>query len=187
MKVLNTKLGNFVWFQSIWFLAVFTQYQFFLVICALVAAHFLFIRHRKKEAFCVLPVAFFGCFVDICLTFAGFFQFSEHILFINIPYWLVALWIGFAATLGHSLSYLQNRFPLAVILGAISAPMSYWAGNRFGAVEFPLGLLFTMVVLACVWAVLLPLALKWVVAIEQKFTPSHSFGDSEPLVQTNTD
>jgi Protein of unknown function (DUF2878) len=75
------------------------------------------------------------------------------------PQWILALWALFATTLNVSLRWLQDRLLVAVVLGAVAGPLSYWAGARLGA----LGLLDpvpALVALAIGWAVMTPLLLE---------------------------
>ena len=163
MKVLlNLKVINFVWFQSIWFLAILFQYEYFWLISLLVIGYFIFVPNRQVEILTVLPVAMVGCMADIVLAVTGVFNFTSEISTLPIPFWLVSLWIGFAATLRHSLGYLQNRLIIASILGAISGPLSYFAGYRFGAVDFPIGVTETLVILSFVWALIMPASMFFV-------------------------
>jgi hypothetical protein len=46
------------------------------------------------------------------------------------------MWALFATTLNVSLGWLQGRWVLTVVLGAMAGPLSYWAGVRMGAVQF---------------------------------------------------
>lgn len=76
-----------------------------------------------------------------------------------LPPWMVALWALFATTLDVSLRWLRQHLKLAALLGAISAPLAYYAGVRLGASTWhePLPLAIT---LATGWALLLPLLLR---------------------------
>ena len=66
------------------------------------------------------------------------------------------MWLGFAATVNHSLSWLQNNWILALCLGAVSGPLSYVAGMKFNAILFDLSI-FSILILACVWGGIVPL------------------------------
>ncbi len=50
------------------------------------------------------------------------------------PAWILALWLGFALTVNHSMAWLQPRPWLAGLLAAVFAPVTYLAGERLGAV-----------------------------------------------------
>ncbi|QPG04380.1 DUF2878 domain-containing protein [Salinimonas marina] len=153
------KLVNFVWFQSIWVLAIFTQYQFWWALAVLLVVFFLMTSQPRLDAVCMLLVVALGTLVDSALTLTGMFAFSGPVYGVPIPLWLVALWAGFSLTLGHSLNYLQGRPGISALLGVIFGPLSYWAGARFGAVDFPNSLIFTLIILAVVWGLLFPLCM----------------------------
>jgi len=76
-----------------------------------------------------------------------------------LPPWMVALWALFATTLDASLRWLRQHLRLAALLGALSAPLAYYAGAQLGASSWhdPRPLLAT---LAVGWALLLPLLLR---------------------------
>ncbi|MCH9672026.1 MAG: DUF2878 domain-containing protein [Gammaproteobacteria bacterium] len=69
--------------------------------------------------------------------------------------WMVALWVAFAATLNHSMRWLQGRLALALIFGAIGGPLAYWSGTKLGAITFP-STDTALVAVGVEWAVLLP-------------------------------
>lgn len=73
------------------------------------------------------------------------------------PAWILTLWVVFALTLRGCLSWLAGRYRLAALFGAIGQPLSFTAGSRFGAAEFPGEL--TLVYLGLAWAVVTPLLL----------------------------
>lgn len=74
------------------------------------------------------------------------------------PAWMVGLWVLFGTTWGSSLQWLAHRPGVAALLGGVFGPLSYGAGVRLGAAEFP-DPAFSVVGLAGAWAVVLPAAL----------------------------
>ncbi|MFU8813721.1 MAG: DUF2878 domain-containing protein [Pseudomonadales bacterium] len=50
------------------------------------------------------------------------------------PLWIVMLWVGVGLSINHSLSMFKARPWLGGLLAGASAPLSYLAGERFGAV-----------------------------------------------------
>lgn len=74
------------------------------------------------------------------------------------PYWILAMWAIFATTLNVSMSWLRERLPLAVVLGGVFGPLSYFAGERLGGIVF-LDEGRAMFGLALGWAVFMPLLL----------------------------
>lgn len=67
------------------------------------------------------------------------------------PFWILLLWLALALVLNHSMSVFKDRLLLIGILAAVGSPMSYYAGSRFGAVEW----------LAPAWQVVLATGLSW--------------------------
>ncbi|MEW9796756.1 DUF2878 domain-containing protein [Alteromonas sp. CYL-A6] len=158
---------NFVWFQAIWFLAIFFQYEWFWLIIMLLFGFFIVVGQRLLELKVMVSVAVTGVIVDSALTGAGVFIFDDQVRAVWIPWWLVTLWLGFAGTLRHSLRYLGERPWLCVAAGGISGPLSYLAGERLGAVSFGYPLTVTLVILSAVWAALLPLSFYLMKRAEQ--------------------
>lgn len=73
------------------------------------------------------------------------------------PLWLAVLWAAFGTTLRSSLSWLAGRYWLSAVLGAVAGTVSYVAGAKLGAVTLNPNQLFSTVVLAGTWAVIMPL------------------------------
>ncbi|WP_137167095.1 DUF2878 domain-containing protein [Salinimonas lutimaris] len=153
------KVVNFIWFQTIWFLAIFTQYAYSWLLVGLLAAFFVFSARRGPDLVLMVLVVLLGLVVDSLLTVAGIFVFSSPGFGLPIPLWLLALWAGFSLTLPYSLNYLQGHPVICALLGAIFGPLSYWAGARFGAVSFDQELSITLGLLAVVWAGVFPLCM----------------------------
>jgi len=77
------------------------------------------------------------------------------------PAWIGALWLGFAFTLNHSLSFLRQKPFWSAALGLIGGPLAYLAAERgFHAVTIATPSLPPMLALAAGWAILLPLLFR---------------------------
>lgn len=76
------------------------------------------------------------------------------------PFWILLLWLALALVLNHSMSVFKGRLLLIGILGGIGSPMSYFAGSRFGAVEWLAPAWQVIAATGLSWALLLP-ALFW--------------------------
>ena len=152
------KALNFVWFQAIWFLAIIFQYEYIWLIGLLFIVFFAVTSFPQRDALLMAVVALVGVVVDSLLTATKIFIFAEHAAtLLPIPWWLVALWAAFSLTLLHSLRYLNRHLLLSAVLGAIFGPLSYWAGERLGAVSFGHDLVVTLAILAGVWSIIMPL------------------------------
>ncbi|RFF28778.1 MULTISPECIES: DUF2878 domain-containing protein [unclassified Wenzhouxiangella] len=75
------------------------------------------------------------------------------------PFWILLLWLALALVLNHSMSVFKHRLLLIGLLGAVGSPMSYYAGSRFGAVEW----------LAPAWQVVLATGLSWALLLPALF------------------
>ena len=145
---------NAVWFQSLWFCVVLGRDSLLPVALALLALHIWLSGDARNELKQLALVGGLGIAVDALLGAVGVFQFAGGVL---IPLWLCCLWLGFAAVLGRSLAWLVARPRVCALAGGVAFPLNYWAGQRLGAVEFGYSLPVTLVILALIWAVVLPL------------------------------
>ena len=96
---------------------------------------------------------------DSVLSALGLMQFTGGRFAPLAPLWIVALWMLFASTCNRSLRWLQASLPLAVVLAAVAAPLSYLAGARLGALQLPRPTT-GLAAQAIGWAVILPALLR---------------------------
>jgi hypothetical protein len=156
MPKLNYRNGfNLVLFQLLWFTAVLGRESWLWLLALLLIAHVLLCSDRKAELKIMLLCGGIGSAVDIALTLAGAFVFTPEPSALPIPIWLIALWLGFAATLRHSLSYLLERPAIAAAAAGLTAPLSYFAAMRLGAVDFGFGTPLTLILLGVLWAAMM--------------------------------
>jgi hypothetical protein len=141
-------------FQLIWFSAVLGRNDWLLLSLLLIAVHFAFSPTGRSD-WQVAPIALIGIGADALLTLGGVFDFD------GMPWWLALVWIGFVLSLGHSLAWLR-RLPLIALapMGALAGTASYLAGWRLDAVELPLGLTVSVMALAILWSILLPVLVR---------------------------
>lgn len=150
-----TKLiANAVLFQLGWFAAVLGGSSFWLLIpLGVLLVHFTWTSSWAAEGKLVMTVFFAGAALDSFLMHLGVFAFpGESDL---IPLWLALLWAMLATTLNHCLAW-SRRWWVAAVAGAVAAPGSYVAGAALADVDLPLGLLPSILILAAIWAVVLP-------------------------------
>lgn len=146
---------NAIGFNVCWFGLVIFGNSFILIAVAWLALHLLMNDNKRAELPLLLIVASIGIAVDVALTLTQVFTFSAAS--IVLPFWLITLWFCFAATLNYSLSFLNAHQVLQVFFGGLIAPLSYLAGAKFSAVELNNGLMVSYIILASIWALLLPL------------------------------
>ncbi len=100
-----------------------------------------------------------GYCTDCALGMAGVLQFKASALggLGLAPLWLLGLWLVFATTLASSLSWLSPHPRLAAAMGGIFGPASYYAGEQLGAMRLGAPLIQSLLTLAVVWSLLMPL------------------------------
>lgn len=123
---------------------------------AVLTGHLWAVPNKHKELRLVLLTALIGFSSDSLFAATGMLQYTSGQLVTWMgPVWIFGLWIAFGTTLNVAFRWLQNRWMLATVLGAVSGPMSYLAGSKMGAVSFAETTL-AMISLSATWAVLLP-------------------------------
>lgn len=108
-------------------------------------------RPRLYPCLAILSIALYGILIDAILTLAGFFVFTPTPAVI-LPAWLCLLWLslGTVATTGKKV--LITLHPVtAKLLGAVSGCFGYGAGYLLGAVDFSVGFIPAMLILALIW------------------------------------
>lgn len=157
---------NFVLFQAGWFACVLGAARGEGMAGAAVAMGVALVYIMRapqplRAAALIALACTLGALWDSALAAAGWIGYDDAdisgVMFIGAaPLWIVALWALFATTLNSSLGWMQGRPALAALFGAIGGPLSYWAGERMGALrlESPVA---ALVALAAGWALLTPL------------------------------
>ncbi len=156
---------NLIGYQSLWFLAIFTGNYSLLAFALGLAAHLWLSPERVKEVTMVMFCAVIGVTIDSVLTVSGVYVFDPQPTLLPIPWWLLGIWLAFAATIRHGLRYFIARAPLALISAAIGAPFAYLSASRLGAVVFPLGYLKTALIVSAAWIPLMALLIitsRWI-------------------------
>ncbi len=147
---------NAIWFQLFWILAVVYQFQYIVLIGALLVLHFCITKSKLVDSLVFLVGSLIGYLIDSLLTLSGLFIFEEQFTLGRLPVWLVLLWGAFFLSTFYGLSAWIKSGILQAGMGAIAGPMSYIAGHHFDAVSFSQSTFVTFLILAPVWAILLP-------------------------------
>ncbi len=157
------KLVNFILFQIGWLACVMSAaageplYGLLAVVFILIY-HFSTTAARTNEIILLVTALLVGTVWDSLLVVTGLLDYDSGVYMTGMaPYWITAMWALFAITLNHCMHWLQGRWVLATLLGAIFGPLAYYAGNNLGAVDVIN--LNGYLALAIGWSVLLPLQL----------------------------
>lgn len=116
-------------------------------------------RTPRREWLVIIAGAISGVALDALGVACGMFRFHGSAMQFAIIF--AALWINFGTIVRPSLHWLWNRPLLAAMLGALAAPLNYWAAARLGAIAFIEPSWHGLIWVAGQYALLLPL---WMVA-----------------------
>jgi hypothetical protein len=159
------------WFQLIWFCAVLGEDSLALLTgtLVLVALSWEWSQFGSKRMFTMLLVACLGVLIDGVNRYFGVLNFTGH----HFPWWLVALWVGFAWYSLSIMPLLANYSAVMVVtLGAILGVVSYFAAIALSTVSFGYSSFITSLILYGQWWVLM----AFIVRI------SHAARNKTPLI-----
>jgi hypothetical protein len=150
-------LANAALFQLGWFACVLSPQQPWLLVVPLLVlgVHLYWLSSWAAEGQLLLSALLLGVTLDSALLHLGLFDFGQPRLL--VPLWLALLWPLLASTLRHCLAWTAQPWWRASLLGAIGAPLSYYAGAQLADVNLPYGTPLTLLLLGLIWAVVLPL------------------------------
>ena len=127
-----------------------------LVILVAVSIHLFRSAEPHRELTLVVIAGFIGLVWDSIMVAAGWVSYASGTIIAGLaPYWIVAMWMLFATTLNITFRFLHTKFGLAVLLGGIFGPLSYFAGASAGAVTLNEPFI-ALSALSIAWAVLMP-------------------------------
>lgn len=133
----NIILFQLGWFTCVWGAAHEMAWAGTVIAALIVALHLMCTARPGEELKLVVVAIFIGTVLDSVVLATGILQFRSGTFISGVaPHWVLALWALFATTLNVSLSWLHGRWMLAMLLGAIAGPLSYWGGVKLGAVAF---------------------------------------------------
>lgn len=140
-------------------------------VAVLLAVHLALNRPWQAELLLALAGGGFGFAFDSLLVSGGAYEAKRWLLPAPLTaVWLVALWMNFALVLNVGLGWLQGRWVLAALLGAIGGPLAYLSGERLGAITLTRPSSRSLLPLALGWAIAIPLLLWVARALRKRFS-----------------
>ncbi len=154
-------IANVVLFQAGWFACVLgaargEAWIGVAAAAAVVAWHGLRAARTRTEIALIAITILIGALWDSAVSLLGWINYApQERVHEFAPLWILAIWALFATTLNVSMRWLKQRLKLALLLGAVGGPLSYWAAERLGAVQFvePLA---AVTALAVGWGLIMP-------------------------------
>jgi hypothetical protein len=172
----STVFANFLLFQAAWLCGVLgaahgRPWLGPVAALAAVAWHLARARRAQPEILLVAAALALGAAFENLLVLGGWLRFEPGSAVAGIaPVWMVALWAAFATTLNVSLRLLHRRQAIAAALGAVAAPLAYYAGARLGAVEL-VNSGTALLAVGVGWVVLMPVLVSLAARLDGYATP----------------
>lgn len=110
-------------------------------------------RRHSTDIKLLITAIVLGLMFDSLWVQLGFLEFADQRPFSMLaPAWIIILWMGFALTINHSLTWINIHPALPALLGAICGPSSYLAGMKLGAVSYQADVVLISACLALCWS-----------------------------------
>jgi hypothetical protein len=126
-------------FQFQWWLCVLNKepyLHFGYILALLTAVSIILYKYRSyKKIVPIILLTCVGILNDSGLMALKLFNFPGFMNTLLIPFWLMALWFCFAAWFVEA-KWLHRKYLLSGLLCMFGGPLSYLAGDRFGAIVF---------------------------------------------------
>ena len=163
----NLLVSNFLLFQAGWFALVLggtygKPLTGTLIAALIIAVHLLRADKSGSEIRLLLTALVTGVLFESLLVGLHLAEYSSGLMHPGLaPYWMIILWALFATTLNVSMYWVkQLKTPWVSLLGAVLAPLTYYAGERLGAVVFP-NPAYSLGAISLGWALLFPLLVNF--------------------------
>ncbi len=132
-----------------------------LALAVFAALQLAFSRVRSADLKLMAIAAVLGFAVDSLWVQLGWIAFgAPQPWAAAAPVWIVAMWVGFALTLNHSLAALKRHPAIAIAFGVVGGPLAYWiAASVWHAARIDGGWL-PYIALAVSWGAITPLLLR---------------------------
>lgn len=157
------------WFYCVQSVVNCNQFQGALVIGIILIYLFIVSNHRLADLIMLITITLFGSITDTLYAYTGFIQYKcvHETLPWLAPYWLVSLWMLFATLIRESFAWLYGRWTLAIVLGSAGGVSSYLAAMRMGAASFLVSESTGIIILAIMWAMIVPVSIWYAKTLEQ--------------------
>lgn len=146
---------NVVLFQLTWASAALLDEVYALIcLCLLLSTLIFSALPRDSIIKRMLLAVLLGVLMDAVMSYLGVYVFSENILIpvLNIPLWLLIMWVGFACSLCVSLNWAINKPVIFILLCAAFGPASYFLGVKLNIIVIAEAALLYVAIVWGIWA-----------------------------------
>ncbi|MBE0457936.1 MAG: DUF2878 domain-containing protein [Pseudoalteromonas prydzensis] len=161
---------NFALFQGVWFMALLLEDSANLAIAAVIVLMLLLSKQRKQDSLLLLLGLSIALGFEYLMVQLNFLGFKSN----PYPIWFVLLWSALLLTVNTLMQFL-TRLPwyLSVVVCAMFAPASYWAGARFEVITIAQPLWLFWLVYGLSWA----LMFNCIIFVNKKIATYFLLGD----------
>jgi len=155
-------IANILFFKGVWFGSLFgagtgRPWLGLILLCGFAGWHFAHSRHREADVWLLGAAALTGFLLDTLFLQLGVLDYAAPLPSTQLaPFWIVVMWMNFALTLNVSMRWLQGRYALSALLGAVGGPLAYIAGVELDAAAWGMDTTNALVVIAAAWALAVP-------------------------------
>ena len=156
---------NFIGFQVCWFACVLgaasgLHWAGVMAVSVWVITHLMLALSKsdpgysiRSEITLLIVAALVGYLLDSLLTISGCITFIDDSAWGRpSTLWMTAMWVNFATTLNHSMSWAVKHPYIGIALGFVGGPLAYWAGHQFGAIQLAKPMAASLTLIAIEWA-----------------------------------
>jgi len=157
-RIANLVVFQMVWLACVWGAGVGMAWFGPLAAALFVTWHLRYTDARASDLRLIAIAIPMGIVADGLFAASGWFDYASPWPAASVaPVWIIAMWVGFALTLNHSMAFLRGRMAWAALFGLIGGPLAYWgAASGFAAVHFTVPTLWALTAVAVAWGLALP-------------------------------
>ncbi|MDH3977623.1 MAG: DUF2878 domain-containing protein [Gammaproteobacteria bacterium] len=168
------KVINFVVFQAVWLITVMGAangliWPGMIAIAVALAIHAINAPQPRPDYWLAGIATGVGLIADTLLIQSGLLVFNTAIPSSAFaPIWGLILWANLGLTINHCLGWLQNRYILAALCGAVAGPIAYIGGAMLGAAQSEVSQTTLILCLGLIWALATPLLFRLSRLVDKK-------------------
>ena len=157
---------NLFIFQASWFSAALLKDSSIIIMLLLLVAHAYFSPKKQADLYTMLLVLPIGLASEVLMIATGLLSYQSELI---LPIWMVLLWMHLGLSLNHSLSWLQKvPWIWQSVLAGLAGAGSYAAAANLGAINMFNPQVFSLMVIAGIWAIQFPLMMKVAKHVNQR-------------------
>ena len=157
---------NFIIFQIAWFTAALLRDDSIIVLVLLLIVHGLFSPSKNADLCTVLLLLPVGMVSEMLMISTGLLSYQSELA---LPIWMILLWIHLCLSVNHSLVWMKKTPVIwQSVLAALAGTGSYAAASGFGAINWHNSQVISLLVIALIWAIQLPLMMKLTQYVKQR-------------------